>query len=225
MGIGIAAAVILLIVALLFTKIRLLFQFSGGDITVAVKILFFRIDITEKAEEKINKNKYKIKKFRRRRDKVLKKYRMKTEKQNEKNAEPKENTEVQESEKTKKKMGPKQLVNMISELFGEILKRFPRYLHVEFKKLIIGVGGKDAADIAIKTGAVMQAVQYLVTSLKSLTNVRKLKGGQVYVYPVFVEGKWCAEVDISAYIRVGNVLRLGIIFIKNYLKRKIKNKK
>ena len=222
---GIAAAVILLIVALLFTKIRLLFQFSGGDITVAVKILFFRIDITEKAEEKINKNKYKIKKFRRRRDKVLKKYRMKTEKQNEKNAEPKENTEVQESEKTKKKMGPKQLVNMISELFGEILKRFPRYLHVEFKKLIIGVGGKDAADIAIKTGAVMQAVQYLVTSLKSLTNVRKLKGGQVYVYPVFVEGKWCAEVDISAYIRVGNVLRLGIIFIKNYLKRKIKNKK
>lgn len=227
MGISIAAAVLLLIVALLFTKIRLLFQFSGGNITVAVKILFFRIDITEKAETKINKNKYKIKKFRRRRDKVLKKYKIKTDGKNlnEKNADANENTEDQESENPKKKMGPKQLVNMISELFGELLKRFPKYLHIEFKRLVIGVGGKDAADIAIKTGAVMQAVQYLVTSFGSLTNIKKTKDGQVYVYPVFVEGKWCAEVDVSAYIRVGNVLRLGIIFIKNYLKRKIKNKK
>ena len=227
MGISIAAAVLLLIFAVLFIKIRLLFQFSGGNITVAVKILFFRIDITEKAETKINKNKYKIKKFRRRRDKVLKKYKIKTDGKNlnEKNADANENTEDQESEKTKKKMGPKQLVNMISELFGELLKRFPKYLHIEFKRLVIGVGGKDAADIAIKTGAVMQTVQYLVTSFGSLTNIKKTKDGQVYVYPVFVEGKWCAEVDISAYIRVGNVLRLGIIFIKNYLKRKIKNKK
>ena len=194
---------------------------------VAVKILLFRIDITEKAEAKIDKNKFKIKRFRRRRDKVLKKYKIKTA------GKPKENKtdDSNESSENLKKATPKnklknprQLISKISALFGEMLKVFPRYLHIEFKKLIIGVGGKDAADIAIKTGAVMQSVQYLVTYLEGLTNVKKLKGGQVYVYPVFVEGKWSAEVDISAYIRFGNVLRLGILFIKNYIKYKAKKK-
>ena len=223
MGIYIAAAIVLLIIALLFTRIRLLFQFSGGDVTVAVKILFFRIDITEKAETEINKRKYKIRRFRRRRDKVLKKYKIKTENKKKKAEEPKKKNE---GETPKKKIkNPKQLINTVRELFGEMIKRFPRYLHIEFRKLIIGVGGKDAADIAIKTGAVMQMVQYLITSLKSLTNVRRVKGGQVCVYPVFVEGKWSAEADISAYIRIGNVLRLGIVFIKNYLKYKLKKKK
>ena len=223
MGIFIAAAIVLLIIALLFTRIRLLFQFSGGDVTVAVQILFFRIDVTEKAETKINKRKYKIKRFRRRRDSALKKYRIKTENKNKKAEEQKEKPE---GEAPKKKIGnPKQLINTVRELFGEMIKVFPRYLHIEFKKLIIGVGVKDAADIAIKTGAVMQMVQYLITSLNSLTNVRRVKGGQVCVYPVFVEGRWSAEVDVSAYIRIGNVLRLGIVFIKNYLKHKFKKKK
>lgn len=228
MGLYIAAAIILIITLLLFTKIRLLFQFSGGDVTVAVKILFFRIDITEKAETKIDKRKYKIKKFRRRRDKVLKKYKIKTESKSKakKTDAPIENAENTENETPKNKIkNPRQLINTVRELFGELISRFSRYLHIEFKKLIIGVGGKDAADIAIKTGAVMQMVQYLVTSFESLTNVRKLKGGKVYVYPVFVEGKWSAEVDVSAYIRIGNVLRLGIVFIKNYLKYKLKKKK
>ena len=231
MGIYILIAILALITSLLFLKIRLLFQFSEGDISVAIKILFFRIDITEKAEERINKKQYRIKRFRRRRDKILKKYRIKTEgkqKVNKKSSpqEDAENSESAESKPKKKKIkNPRQLINTVAELFGGMIKIFPRYLHIEFKKLIIGVGGKDAADIALKTGAVMQSVQYLVTYLEGLTNVKKVKGGQVCVYPVFAEGKWRAEVDISAYIRIGNVLRLGIVFIKSYLKYKLNKKK
>ena len=227
MGIYILAVIFALIVALLLVKIKLLFQFSEGDISVAVKLLFFKIDITEKAEDTINKNKFKIKSFRRRRDKVLKKYKIKTADKPKANKtdETKESSENTEKATNKKKLkNPKQLISKISALFGEMLKIFPRYLHIEFKKMIIGVGGKDASDIALKTGTVMHAVQYLVTYLEGLTNVKKLKGGQVYVYPVFVEGKWSAEVDIRAYIRVVNVLRLGVVFVKNYLKYKIKKK-
>ena len=228
MGYWIAAAVILFIAALLLTKIRLLFRFSDGKTVIAVKILFFRIDITEKAEERINKSKYKIKRFRRRRDKVLKKYRIKTQGKKAKSG-PKEASEQPNDAPAepakKKKTSPKQIIHTITELFGEVIRVFPRYVHIEFKKLIIGVGGKDAADIAEKTGGVMQAVQYLITFFGAVTNVRKVKGGTVYVYPAFADGKWYACADVSAYVRVGNILRLGLIFVKNYIKRKLKKNK
>ncbi len=228
MGFWIAAGILLLISILLLTKIRLLFQFSDGKTVIAVKILFFRVDITEKAEARINKKKYRIKRFRRRRDKVLKKYKIKTQG---KKAKPKvQETQEQPSEapaqtEEKKKSSVKQIIHTITELFGEVIRVFPRYVHIEFKKLIIGVGGKDAADIAEKTGGVMQAVQYLITFFGAVTNVRKVKGGKVYVYPAFADGKWYACADVSAYIRVGNILRLGLIFVRNYIKRKLKKNK
>ena len=226
MGYWIAAGIILLISILLLTKIRLLFRFSDGKTVIAIKILFFRIDVTERAVEKINKKKYRIKRFRRRRDKVLKKYRIKNQEKKSKSQETAEQPhEAPADPKKKKESSPKQIINTITELFGEVIRVFPRYVHIEFRKLIIGVGGKDAADIALKTGGVMQSVQYLITFFGTVTDVKKVKGGTVNVYPAFADGKWYACADVSAYIRVVNFLRLSIIFIKNNFKRKLKKNK
>ena len=105
------------------------------------------------------------------------------------------------------------------------IKRFPRFLKIDCARLIIGVGGRDAAETAITYGATVQSVQYLVTMLGNVTSFKAEKNSQISVYPDFVSEKWSADIKITMRLRVIHIIKLGFIVLKSYLSQKTKRNK
>lgn len=220
MGFIIAGIIILLLllITLLWVKLSLVYNSDGAKVTV--KILFFRYMILGKEKKKPKKGDFKIRKFRKRRKKVLNKYQKRTKKTRKK-------SDVKESSEQKKvkKRSPKELITKILDIFGVFLKRFPKYLRVDCARLLIGVGGKDAAETAVNYGVTVQSVQYVGTLLNSITNFEATKDAKISVYPDFISEKWTAEINIIMRLRVIHILKLGIILLKGYLGYKLNGKK
>jgi hypothetical protein len=219
MGLIIAGAVILLLILIALLWVKLSLVYDDGGVGVSVKILFFKITLLGKKEKRLRKRDFKIKKFRRRRKKVIKKYRKKLEKKNKKTAK-----KTEEKTAVKKKVSKKEAVAKIIDIFSAFLNRFPKYLRIDCARLIIGVGGKDAAAVAVSYGGVVQSVQYVAALLNGVTNFKATDTDKIYVYPDFAEGKWTADISIIMRLRIIHIIKLGIIVLRQYLKQKIKGK-
>ena len=212
-----ALFLLLLLIMLLWVKLSLVYGENGAR--VAVKILFFKITVIGKKKRKPNKNDFKIKKFRRRRKRALAKYKKQLSKTKKKNSE----TTVKKQKSTKKST-PKELINKLIDIFGLFLKRFPRFLRIDCARLIIGVGGKDAAAVAVSYGVTVQSVQYLGVLLNEVTNFEAKDSAEISVYPDFAGGKWTADIDIVMRLRVIHIVRLGIAVLKGYIRHKFGKK-
>ena len=219
MGFIIAGAIILLILIIMLSWIKLSLIYDEGGVIIAVKVLFFKITVVGK-KKKHKKSDYKLSKFRRRRKKALRKYRKRLEKQKKKAAK-----KTEEESKPKKKVSKKETIGKLLDIFAAFLKKFPKYLRVDCARLIIGVGGKDAAETAISYGVTVQSVQYIGTLLNNVTNFEAKKGAQIDVYPEFASGKWTADINIVMRLRVIHIINLGIIVLKQYIKQKLGGKK
>lgn len=219
MGFIIAGCVIALILLILLLRIRLSLSYRDGDAGITVKILFLRFHIVGKEKKKPKKSDFKIKKFRRRTKKVLAKYRRKRleklKKAANKNKEPETRSE---------KASPAELVDKAIYIFGDVIKSFPRYLSIDCLTLVVGVGGEDAASVAVNYGVTVQSVQYLATLLNGVTNFKAKKDARVSVYPEFASGKWTADISFVFGLRVIHILKLGFILLKRYIKYKLKGK-
>ncbi len=209
-----------ILLLLLWVRLSLVYDLEGADVTV--KFLFMKFKIIRKEKKKIKKGDFKIKKFRKRQKKILAKYRKKSIKRNKKE-EGKKSTE--NHKKGPKKRNHKDLIKKIINFSGVILKKFSRYLNIDCLRLIIGVGGNDAADIAVNYGVAVQSVQYTATLLNKITNINEKEGAEISVYPDFAEGKWSADICIIMRLRIIHILKLGIIALKQYLKYKTIRKK
>ncbi len=220
MGFIIAGAIIilLLLILLLWVKLSLVYDDSGGRITV--KFLFFKISLLGKKDKKIKKSDFKTRRFKRRRKKAILKYQKRLAKRKKKTG---KNTE--ETLTVKKKTSKRETVNKILDIFKVFLKRFPRYLRIDCARLVIGVGGADAASVAVSYGVTVQSVQYVATLLNEVTNFKARNDAQVSVYPDFAEGKWTADINIVMRLRVIHIVKLGIILLKHYLKQRLGGKK
>lgn len=221
--------ILALFLLLLLSKIRLFVKYDADGITVKAGIWFLRKNIIGGESKQINKKDFRIKRFRARSKKVLKKYNKKQLKKTDKKTkgyETKENTENDEGNSSKKKKSalipssPKELVDMVRTVFGKFFKKFPGYLYIKCSRLVIGVGGKDAHDIAVKYGETVQAVQYLITFLGEISNLKEARSSVISVYPDFASGKWEAQIDIEASIRLINILRLGVQVLKGFFKHR-----
>lgn len=219
MGYIIAGAVLLFILLLMLTWIRLsiIYDESGGR--VAVRILFIKLTLFGKKEKAINKNDFKIKKFRKRRKKAIRKYRRLLEKRKKKAAKK----TVKES-KPVKKVSKRETVNKLIDIFAVFLKKFPEYLRIDCVRLIVGVGGADAAKVAINYGVTVQSVQYVGSLLNEVTSFKAADSDKVSVYPDFTDGKWTADINIVMRLRVIHVINLGLIVLRQYLRQKTKKK-
>ncbi len=221
MGFIIAGGVILLlllIIMLLWVKLSLVYGDDGGRITV--KILFFKISLIGKKDKKIKKSDFKTRKFKRRRKKAILKYQKKLAKRKKKTDKKTEGTSA-----VKKKTSKKEMIGKILDIFSVFLKRFPRYLRVDCARLVIGVGGSDAAKVAVNYGAVVQSVQYIATLLNGVTNFKARNDARISVYPDFVNEKWAADISIVMRLRIIHILKLAVIALKQYLKQKLGGKK
>ncbi len=220
MGFIIAGAIIilLLLIMLLWVKLSLVYDDSGGRITV--KILFFKISLLGKKDKKIKKSDFKTRKFKRRRKKAILKYQKKLAKRKKKTEKKTEGASA-----VKKKTSKKETIGKILDIFGVFLKRFPRYLRIDCARLVIGVGGKDAAAVAVSYGVTVQSVQYVATLLNEVTNFKAGDDARISVYPDFANGKWTADINIVMRLRIIHIIKLGIIVLKQYLKQKLGGKK
>ncbi len=221
LAIIIALALLLLFtsVALIRIKFRIIYK---NELVAYANVLGFKFYLSGGPEKPINLKHFKIKKFRKRRDKALKKYQSKLAKKSENNVEV---TKEKQVEKKKKRFSsPSELIEMIKSLLDGILVRFPQYLHIDINRFVIEVGGEDAHQTALLYGGAIQGLQYLVSSLECCSKVKRTKGAQVGVVPDFLEKTFKSEVDIMAHIRVYGAIRIGIKFLANYFKTKLRRK-
>ena len=206
----ILAAILLLLAFILFANARVEVGYGKNGPSVTVKFWFFSYRIAGKKKKRIKKKDYKIRRFKRRKNRVMKKYKVKS-----KSKKPKKETET-----SPVKRSLREKIDDVYRLFEATLKKFPGYLKVYCKKLVISVGGKDAHNIAMNYGAVIQCVQYAITAVGSYTNLYKTKNADVRIYPDFCHGKWNAEIDFTFKIRTVSGIRLGLTLLKSYLSRK-----
>ncbi len=215
------AAMILVIAVILSVRIRFRIIYEDDRPQIFAKVLFFKFYLAGEPERPLRLRDFKIARFRKRRDNVLKKYNDKRLEQLKKTA-PKK-TEEKPKEKTKK--SPAALIDDVKRLLEGILERFPRYLNVRVNHLVIRVGAEDAHKTAMLYGEAIQALQYLIAFLRSACKLKKKNGADVGVYPDFLEKGFGLKADIEAHIRVLGVLSIGIKFLKNFLKRRSRSKR
>lgn len=217
MGFMIAGGIIALILLILLLWIRLSIVCGDEGEDLTVQILFFKIRIFGKEKKKPKKSKFKIRKFRKRTEKVLKKYRKSLKKSKK---EPKKSSKA----KSDKSRNIGDTVNKLISIFGDLLRKFPKYLRIDCLRLIIGVGGEDAASVAVNYGVTVQSVQYLATLLNGVTHFKAENGANISVYPEFASGKWSADIRLVFRLRIIHILKLGFILLKQYIKYKLKGK-
>ncbi len=207
------ACIAVLLVLLIIMRVRLLFTFNDGRIGVYLKVLFLKFELYADKKSKVKKSDFKIKRFRRRRDKVLKKYRIKKVPQ-----------KTVENESKKKHSSPLTMIKSLKMMLWDALQLFGKYLKFDKFKIKVSVGGNDAAAIALNYGYVIQALQYLVTFLEYISNLYDAKNKSAEVNADFTSGKWNATVDIAVSMRVFQLIAVGLSALKGYLKHKnVKN--
>lgn len=205
------AVVTVLILLAVILRARLFVSFKDGCLIVTLRILCFKFSIFGQENEKIKKSDFKIKKFRRRRDRVLKKYKINSRSE----------STIKRLEKSDPK-SPQMLIHNVKNIIEEVERLFRDYIRIDRFKVRIAVGGTDAANVALNYGYTVSALQFLVTFLECHTKLSKTKNKTAYVNADFVRQKWDAEIDIV--FSVGIIRAIGYVFGR-FLKSLTKNKK
>ncbi len=194
---------------LLLMRVRLRLILKDGQLKAYIGILFFRYELYSDKRSKIKKSDFKIKKFRRRRDKVLKKYRIEKTPKNK-----------LKRETSKTHTSPILLINKLRLMFSEAISLFGKYHRIDKFNFDITVGGDDAAKTAINYGYTITSLQFLITFLERYSNLDKTENKNANVVADFKNGEWNMKLDIIGSVRVLNILRIGMSALIGYLKHK-----
>lgn len=198
---------LLLISAILLLRIK--FDIIANEsIAVKLNILGIKISLFPKKNKKIN-----VKKFKKGYPKE------KSEKEKKKKDTPKEKPQSDKTEIEEKiPLGDK--ITTILSLIKLLFSRFFRHLRLDVSKIIIVVGGKDAASCAINYGIISQSTAYLLEFLDNNLNIYKKRNGEINVTHDFTAETTKYDIFISASITIWQILDIGIKVAYNYLKGK-----
>ena len=100
-------------------------------------------------------------------------------------------------------------VRRVIAVLRVFLAKFPRYLHVDLRKLTVAVASPDAAKTAIEYGLVSQALAYLAELIDQRSHLHIGKRCEISVYADFLSQKSRVEVDIMLRIRIVHILALA----------------
>ena len=210
----------ILLLIFLISLIRVqVFALYSQDLTLTLKILFFKIKILPQPEEKKEKEK-----------------KPKKEKKEKKKKKEEEKPEKDKKEEKKKpsliaELKDKHGVTGLIELFRSAANIATGMLkgiisHVVFERLDVGImlSGEDAASVALTYGKVCSALYPAINILASATVCRDYN---ISIEPVFDPEK-PTEVyaDVHVYLRIifvlGAALKAGFRFLFLFLKAKFK---
>ena len=210
----------ILLLIFLISLIRVqVFLLYSEDLTLSLKILFFKIKLLPQDETKKKEKK----------PKKEKKSKKKKKKEEEKPEKDKKEEEKKPSflAKLKDKHGVTGLIELfrsMANIATGMLKGI--FSHVVFEKLDVGImlSGEDAASVALTYGKVCSALYPSINILASATVCRDYN---ISIEPVFDPEK-PTEVyaDIHVYLRIifvlGAALKAGFRFLILFLKAKFK---
>ncbi len=232
-------ACIILFFVFLFTVHAYITVDMAEDVALTVRVLFIKLKILPKKEKGYNIKNYSLKKIRKRDAKAQKKAAKKAESQKIKKAE-KEKKKAEKKEKLaamskeerraireKKKASRPALTDLIPlacRVLGLFFSRFFGKLHIKVARLHVRIGAADAMQAAIMYGAVNQSVQYFMTFLKKICQVKSLKNADIRVEPDFLSEKIDFDFNITVRVSLGNVLgalfKAGWKFLVGFIKIK-----
>lgn len=130
----------------------------------------------------------------------------------------------EEKKKTKQKkvtdisLGEK--IDTVISLVKILFSRFFKHLRLDVSKIIISVGGEDAAKTAITYGVVSQSVAYLLEFLDNRLKISKKRTGQINVFCDFTSEDVTYDISLSASLSVWQLLDIAISLAYNYFKGK-----
>ncbi len=210
--------ILLLIFLISLIRVRV-FALYSQDLTLTLKILFFKIKILPQPEEKKEKEK---KPKKEKKEKKKKKEEEKPEK--EKKEEKKKPSLIAELKDKHGVTGLIELFRSAANIATGMLKGI--ISHVVFEKLDVGImlSGEDAASVALTYGKVCSALYPAINILASATVCRDYN---ISIEPVFDPEK-PTEVyaDVHVYLRIifvlGAALKAGFRFLFLFLKAKFK---
>lgn len=202
--------------------LRIFLIYEGDDLRLFAKLLFYKADILDDIDRDIKKSDYKIRKFRRRRDKAIKKYKM-------------QYTPVKiilrgiikRFNKLRQGYGDgaggsgkKKSIGVLLQELKIILWRALVLLGNKHKvrkfDIKVRVGGEDAFDVSQNYGYTVQAVQYLVTFLERYTNLDKANNKSAEIVADFAEKKWDTNINIVVSLKVIDILRILFRALTDY---------
>ena len=197
----IISGLLALIVMICFLRIHFVIE-CNDEITAILKILCIKISLYPQ-----NNKKVKISKFK-------KGY----PKQKEKTKQKQPKTVKKESSKSDTSLGEK--LEIITSLVKILFSRFFKHLRLDVSKILITVGGSDAAATAITYGVVSQATAYLLEFLDKNLKISKKRKGQINVLCDFTAEDTVYDISLSASLSVWQILDIGITLAYNYFKGK-----
>lgn len=193
-------ALLLLIALLCLLRIRIGIC-ASTKVEAYAKVLGIKIPLYPKRQKKINSKKFK------------------------KGYPKEEKTKTAPKEKKKKVPGEKpplgDTVSTVLELIKLLFSRFFKHLRLDISKIIVVVGGEDAAKCAITYGVISQAVAYLLEFLDNNLKISKKRGGEINVLCDFTAESTTYDIHISASLTVWQILDIGISLAYNYFKTDI----
>ncbi len=198
------ALILTLILVLLTAPLFIRIKFDiilKSDILVRLNILGIKIPLYPAKEKKIKLSKFK-------------KGYPKEKNQKKDTKPPKQSPKTSTTEKSP--LGDK--ISTVLSLLKLLFSRFFKHLRLDVSKIIVIVGGKDAAATAITYGIISQSVAYLLEFLDNNLKISKKRDGEINVLCDFTSESTVYDVFISASLNIWQILDIGISLVYNYFK-------
>lgn len=204
---AIITAVLVCIILLLCVRIRICLDFSS-KLSICLRVLFIRVGIYPK--KRTPKSVIKAQKKQARR----------AEKKRRKAAEKaRRNQHLLSSASPPRKISPRAVLRLVIHLLRAVSRRFPRCFHLHLRRVVIRVGGDDAAEVALRYGGIRAALSWFCTLLDKIFTVRTSRRSELCVDPDFTEGGDAINLSLVLSARVGSLLALFIRAGIAYLRR------
>lgn len=206
-----------LIIALLSLNLKIFLKYDG-TICLRVGIGPVVLNILPKKEKKLRLRDFTYDKYYANLEKKKKKQLKKAEKKKKKHKsdEPKSDAPAESGNSEDKLFTVSSVLDFISSEFPKAISK----LKINIKKLIITVGGSDAAKIALSYGKVEAAVSLIIELLDNKTKLSPIKEGTVMVYADFLSEKTTVNFDFSVKISIGSILGIAIGVVVWFIKNK-----
>ena len=187
----------LLICAVLYFPFTVVLKYKD-DLNVYLKILFFRINFSDKSDIKGEGEK--------------------------KSAKSKKKKKKKKEQKPKKKKTISDILDILS-LVKLLLKKFFKYLRIKVARFNIKVATGDPATAAIAYGAVNSALSALYPLLERAKTVKGVKSAEINVTCDFLSDKPEADIMLSFTLRTWHAISILLSAIVSYAKNIAKKDK
>lgn len=111
-------------------------------------------------------------------------------------------------------------IDTVVSLVKILFSRFFKHLRLDVSRILISVGGEDAAKTAITHGIISQSVAYLLDFLDNRIKISKKRKGQINVFCDFTSETVTYDISISASLSAWQLLDIAISLAYNYFKGK-----